>query len=416
MSKFNDKRGTLIFPIKNNSFISKETTVSINNKNVFRGIHMNLFNKLVTCISGKILDIIINFNKEEEDYLIPKYYTLDPTTDFFQILVPKNHGHAFFSLEDNSILVYNFDETFDEKKTTHYHYLDPYLNIKLPIENPIISDKDNVKNFTKPIDYLIFGSKGFLGSNIVELLQKENKHFITTNLRLHQLEEIKHLLDIYKPKYIINCAGITGSPNIFWCDKHKEETIENNITYQLTLAEICKEKNIHLTIFGSGGIFKEDRIYSEKEEGNFKENFYGECRINLESIIKNYENVLYLRVNYPICSKKSTKNLLTKLISYNTIEANEFSITYVDNLFPILFKMIENNEVGICNFTNPGTINIIEIMNIYKKKNKEHNFEILVVDNTNNKRSFAKLFPQKLLKYNPLSIEEAIHNCIEKYK
>ena len=35
------------------------------------------------------------------------------------------------------------------------------IDIKLPIEDPILSLKDQTRNFVKPIDYLIFGSKTF---------------------------------------------------------------------------------------------------------------------------------------------------------------------------------------------------------------------------------------------------------------
>lgn len=410
---FCDNRGKLLFPIKNNNFNSKECTISINKINVFRGIHINQFDKLVTCIQGKILDILINFNKNDNDYLIPKYYTLDPLTDLFQILVPKNYGHCFLSLEENSILLYNFNEIFTDANTKHINYLDPFLNIQLPISNPILSEKDNIKNFIKPIDYLIFGSNGFLGSNIVKYLEIENKNFIISNVRLQEINKIKKIINDYNPKYIINCAGITGTPNIFWCEDHKIETIENNITFQLTLAAICKEKNIHLTVFGSGGIFKNNKVYLENDEGDFKDNFYGECRIYLENILKNYNNVLYLRINYPICRTQSNKNLLTKLIGYKNLESNEFSITYIDDLFPILFKMIENNENGITNFVNTGTINIIEIMEIYKKY---YDYDYNIINNNVNNRSFPKLSNNKLLKYNPLNIKDGINDCIIHYK
>ena len=54
-SSFVDKRGKLLFPIKNNGINHgfNECTISINKKNVFRGIHINQFDKLVTCVSGK---------------------------------------------------------------------------------------------------------------------------------------------------------------------------------------------------------------------------------------------------------------------------------------------------------------------------------------------------------------------------
>ena len=57
-NSFTDKRGYLMFPIKDN-FNFKQCTISHNKKNVFRGIHINNFDKLVTCIQGKIMDIIL---------------------------------------------------------------------------------------------------------------------------------------------------------------------------------------------------------------------------------------------------------------------------------------------------------------------------------------------------------------------
>lgn len=416
-----DNRGKLFFPVKNQIF--KQCTVSVNKKFVFRGIHINKFAKLVTCIQGKILDIIINFDNTATDYLVPKYYYLDSNTDLFEILVPKGYGHAFLSLEPDSILVYHLEDEFIDNETTHIHYLDPFINIILPPQvnkhTIILSEKDDIKHFVRPIDYIVFGPNGFLGRNIVSLLEKEDKHFITTNLRLNELEKIRELFELYKPQYVINCAGITGTPNIFWCDEHQTETIENNITYQLTMAAICKEYGIHLTIFGSGGIFNNepDRVYLETDLGNNFSNYYGECRILLETISKHYNNVLYLRINYPISSKPSNKNLLTKLLGYKTIDEVELSITYVDNLFPILFKMVEENETGICNFTNPGQIKLVDIINIYNEVTKSQiNVEINTYNQiVTNKRSFARLHSDKLTKYEPLDVNSAINECCKKY-
>lgn len=416
---FSDSRGKLFFPVKDTIF--KQCTVSVNKQYVFRGIHINQFSKLVTCIQGKILDIVINFDNKADDYLIPNYYYLDPNTDLFEILVPKGYGHAFLSLEPNSIIVYHLEDEFIDSETKHIHYLDPFINICMPSSinksNVIVSEKDDIKHFVKPIDYIIFGQNGFLGSNIITVLKTENKNFIISNLRLQETEKIRELFLLYKPKYVINCAGITGIPNIFWCDDHKLETVENNITYQLTIAAICREYGIHLTIFGSGGIFNNDRIYFETDIGNNYNIYYNKCRILLEDIIKYYDNVLYLRINYPISSNPSNKNLLTKLLSYDKIDPVEVSITYIDNLFPILFKMIEQNECGVCNFTNPGQIRLDDIINIYNETPQQTQKRSFTINNTNNenKRSFAKLHSAKLIKYSPLDIVTAIKGCCEKY-
>jgi hypothetical protein len=178
------------------------------------------------------------------------------------------------------------------------------------------------------------------------------------------------------------------------------------------LAKLCNDKNIHLTCFGSGGIFNNDRVYSEEDEGNYKNIFYSESRIYLENIIKHYNNVLYLRINYPISSYKTNKNLLTKLLTYTNIESIELSITYIDNLFPILFQMIENIENGVCNFINPGSINLSEILKIYNNYT-HHEYNVIDVP-INSSRSFARLESNKLSKYNPLDIKIAIDECCKK--
>jgi dTDP-4-dehydrorhamnose 3,5-epimerase-like enzyme/dTDP-4-dehydrorhamnose reductase len=411
--KFFDQRGKLFFPInKTNTFSFEECTVSVNNINVFRGVHANPFDKLVTCIKGKILDIIIDLDDKSKNYLIPQYFVLDPNTDNFQLLVPKNFGHAFLALENDSIIIYHFNGSFTEENTTHINYLDPLLNIKLPINNPILSEKDNKSNFLKPIEFVVFGYKGFLGSNIIKNLEKKNKVFVKSDIRLNETNEIEKLLTKYKPKRVINCAGLTGTPNIFWCDDNKIDTIETNIIFQMTMAKICNDKNIHLTILGSGGIFKNDKSYSECDEGNFDLNFYSKSRIYLENMVKNYKNVLYTRINYPICNYKSEKNLLTKLLKYTKIDDTRFSITCIDDLFPKLIDMIDNNETGVCNLVNEGFISPVKIMEIYNKYFFRE-YEISKGENLN--RSYARLNVGLLKKYNVAKIEDVVENCICEY-
>lgn len=412
MNTFNDNRGQLLFPIKDEKILGRitQSTVSKNKKNVFRGFHSNNFDKLVTCINGKILDIIIDLNKDSENYLKPQYFTLDPNTDLFQILVPKNFAHGFLSLEENSIVLYHFNGIFKNEETKFINYQDPYLNIELPIKEIILSDNDSKKIFIEDIDYVIIGHKGYIGSKIYNFFQKDNKKIIFLKERLEQIDEIKKKLELYQPKFVINAAGLTGYPNTSWCDIHKTETIETNLTFQLTLAKICNDLKMHLTIVGSGGIFKNNGIKKESEQGDYFESFYSECRIYLENLIKNYENILYLRVNYPISSDYNEKNLLIKLSKYNKIVNANMSITCLDTLLPLLGNIIENRETGIFNFINPGTINLIDIKKLINKKNNiENNFEII----ENKDRPCPILDSKQIEKYHAKNIKESIQFILQ---
>jgi 3,5-epimerase/4-reductase len=421
---FKDNRGELLFPFKagnfnryvntkseNNQNDICQCTVSKNKKNVFRGMHSNKFNKLVTCANGSILDIIVNLDRESDDYLAPKYFNLNSKTDDYQLFVPKNYAHGFLTLDDNTIVIYHFDGYFRDSETIHINYLDPYINIAMPIKNPIISEKDNVRNFTDSVDYVLFGGDGFIGSNIYKIFCKNNKKILKLNTRLENIDEIKEKLLICKPKYVINAAGIAGVPNIYWCNDNKTQTIETNITFQLTLAKICHDLNIHLTVIGSGAIFDDKNIYSEMDKGNFDGNFYSEARINLENILRKYDNVLYLRVNYPISSMKHDKNLLTKLMKFKYIESKEMSITCLDTLFPILPEIIENNEIGPLNFVNSGHINLVNIAEKYKLYDENYAFTVKYDIDVN--KSSPKLSTEKIERYNPLNIFDSVDICFD---
>ena len=405
---YKDERGKLLFLIKDDNFHSVESTISINKKNVFRGLHINNFSKLVSCIQGSILDIIVDMRVDSKDYLKPKYFNLSASSDNDNIIVPPNYAHGFLTLEENTIIVYNFSDKFIQEETVHIHYKDPYIKLQLPENiNFIISDKDNLRNFVKPIDYAILGSGGYLGNYITNILNK-TKNVITLDNRLSDVDGIKNDLMLYTPKYVINAAGIS---NPDWCDSNKEKTIETNVTYQLTLCHICRELGIHLTLFGTGGIFNKNIIYGDDDSGDYYEKFYSESRIYLEKLISSYKNVLYLRINYPISSCSNPKNLLVKLINFTKISNSTISITCVDTLFPLLPNIIENREFGIINFVNPGTISLVDIKEEYNTINNiSRNYEIVDI----NYKPAIILNTSKIEKYNPeniiVSVKKILHS------
>ena len=405
-----------MFPIKQGSFPVLETTVSINHKNVFRGFHVESFAKLVTCIQGKVLDIVVNFDEDAEDYLIPSYYELDATTAKVQVLVKPNHGHAFLSLEDNTILLYHFAGVYDPINTVTVNYRDPSIGLKLPIPHDQlrVSFNDQEALCHRPVDYYVVGGNGFIGSIIMDSLKAQGKRVYKTLLRLEQLQEMERELDVLRPKYVICSAGLTGTPNIQWCETHQAETIETNIVFQMTLVHLCRKMGVHLTVVGSGVIFTSDRFYGEDEEGNYAGNFYGKCRIIEENMIRCYENVLYLRVNYPISSHKSPKNLITKLLSYDRIQNVNLTLTYLDELVPHLSRMIEDGEVGVCNFVNDGSISLWDVVDYYSMRTGK-TFAKPMNMMSNASRSASLLKVGKMAKYGVSSAHDAVHHCIDHY-
>lgn len=110
---FNDQRGGFgvsLDPdfknqITNKTFI--QSNYSFNHKNVIRGMHYQIINpqaKLVRCISGKIIDIVLDIRLSSPTF--GKIYTFELNKPNIFLYVPEGFAHGFITLENNSIFEY----------------------------------------------------------------------------------------------------------------------------------------------------------------------------------------------------------------------------------------------------------------------------------------------------------------------
>lgn len=226
------------------------------------------------------------------------------------------------------------------------------------------------------IDYILLGYKGFLGQETEKILLKQNKKYLNLNTRLGDYENIEKNIKLYKPKYIICAAGISGKPTIEWCENNKRETYNVNVVYVLNLCDLCKKYDIHLTIYGSGSIYNSvynDKYYKEQETCNNYSKFYIRCRILLEELIKDYDNVLYLRIQYPVSLTNNSKCFINKILTrVNNIHDHQVCITFIPTLFKYIPYLIEKNITGILNYVNKGSINLSNLLDLYNLKNKKN--------------------------------------------
>lgn len=220
--------------------------------------------------------------------------------------------------------------------------------------------------------FLIWGGNGWIGSMVCDLLRKQGEKIILASSRLQDYCGITKELSEVNPDYVINLAGITGRPNIDWCESHKQDTFLINTVGAINLADACWRKNIHITNYASGCIYTYDDAhpigtkFSELDTPNFKESTYSESKLISERILSDYDNVLTLRLRLPISADFSAKNLLTKLIGYKKVVNIPNSVSVLPELLPISIKMTKSRLKGIYNLTNPGAISHNELLTLYK--------------------------------------------------
>ncbi|KAK3244506.1 rhm1-like protein [Cymbomonas tetramitiformis] len=224
--------------------------------------------------------------------------------------------------------------------------------------------------------FLIFGKTGWIGGQLGDILSKSGVSFEYASCRLQEREKMAKLLDEVKPTHVLNAAGVTGRPNVDWCETHKIETLRTNVIGVLNLCDLCEERGIHMTNYATGCIFEYDKEhpegsgigFKEEDEANFVGSFYSFTKALVESLIKQYEHVLTLRVRMPITHDLTNpRNFVTKIANYDRVVNIPNSMTVLDELLPVSVEMANRKLTGIFNFTNPGAISHNEVLQLYKE-------------------------------------------------
>lgn len=284
---------------------------------------------------------------------------------------------------------------------------------------------------TSPKIFLVFGAKGWIGGKLMALIKAQKHEVYAAEARLEDRQAIVKDLQRYNPDFVINSAGVTGRPNVDWCEDHKQETIRANIIGALNLADVCYQFNIHMTNFGTGCIYEYDAAhlmgsgkgFKEEEEPNFDGSFYSKTKIMLDKLLQNYPNVLNLRLRMPISDDLSERNFVTKISRYKKVVNIPNSMTVLTDLLPISIEMALSRLIGVYNFVNPGTISHNEILELYRQYiDQQFTYENFSVEEQNkilkSKRSNNELDSTKLVKKFPQidHIKKSIIGVFERMK
>ncbi|MAY84838.1 MAG: dTDP-4-dehydrorhamnose 3,5-epimerase [Flavobacteriales bacterium] len=124
-----------------------QDNLSKSQKGVLRGMHFQkppyAQGKLIQVIKGAVLDVVVDIRKNSETY--GQHFSIEiDDKDKNQLYVPEGFAHGFLTLEDNTIFSYKCTNNYNKEAEGALMWNDPDLNISWPIENPIISEKDQV--------------------------------------------------------------------------------------------------------------------------------------------------------------------------------------------------------------------------------------------------------------------------------
>jgi len=137
-----------------------EQYFSISKKNTIRGMHFQLppyeHSKLVYCIEGEVLDVVVDLRKGSPTY--GKFDCFNLTAVKRNILyIPVGLAHGFSTLSDHATMVYNVSTTYHKEVDAGIHINSFGYDWK--IDNPILSERDKsfipLSDFDSPFIYTL---------------------------------------------------------------------------------------------------------------------------------------------------------------------------------------------------------------------------------------------------------------------
>jgi len=287
------------------------------------------------------------------------------------------------------------------------------------------------------VNILVLG-KGYISSKIEKYwsLNVEEYNLIRIcrdEYNYTSVEIFKELLKKYKPKYVINCYGFTGKPNVDSCEEHSEDCYLMNYHQPVDLAKICEDKNIPFICISTGCIYNDDtgqKVFFEDDKHNFGSDnptasTYSKSKSLFENyMVGNFNKYYILRIRMPFDDELCDKNYINKIIKYDKLVNYNNSVTYVFDLVKFIEVIIQRNvPFGVYNVVNENSITskkVIEIYNNILNKNKNINNwystdDLLSSGLMKCRRSNCVLSTDKIKKYYPtlLTSEYAIQESLE---
>jgi len=147
---FTDLRGRFVktfhaptFQAAGLDFTPQEEFFSVSQRNVIRGMHFqrppDTQARLVACLTGGILDVILDLRKNSPTFGRVWSHELNPSNGEL-LFIPAGFAHGFLALADNTLVTYAASAVHAPVNDTGVRW--DSIGFDWPVKNPIMSDRD----------------------------------------------------------------------------------------------------------------------------------------------------------------------------------------------------------------------------------------------------------------------------------
>ena len=234
------------------------------------------------------------------------------------------------------------------------------------------------------LKFLVTGSAGLVGQQVVKYLSKSNQVFSCYNeskpeygdsvkMDLKNYEMISSVLTEIKPDVVIHLGAMTG---VDICEKEKTSASEINTKATEIIAKECLKLNSFLVYVSTDYVF--DGNFGMYKEGDVANplGFYGKSKLEGEKAVQNFStNWCIARTSTPFGLHPTKKSFpmwvienLQKQKQIDVLIDQFTSPTYIPNLSRMLIEISERRITGIIHAAGASKISRYQMASMVSDK------------------------------------------------
>jgi dTDP-4-dehydrorhamnose reductase len=268
---------------------------------------------------------------------------------------------------------------------------------------------------------LLLGASGYVGQAFATELQRRGWEFRAVTRAAVDYTRFVPLLELLRalqPKFVVNCAGFTGKPNVDACETAKADTLLGNTLFPQTVAHACAAAGIPWGHVSSGCIYagakladatgqirpekdlmapgarsltlqQPERVhgFTENDPPNFSFrdgpcSFYSGTKALAEEVLAGVGRSYLWRLRIPFDEQDNARNYLSKVQRYARVYDNINSVSHRGDFARAALDLWDKRApFGIYNITNPGWITTRQVVELVQRHLKlDRTFEFFTDD------------------------------------
>ncbi len=161
---FADERGFFFESYRQTSYAEQridvpfvQDNISFSRKGTIRALHFQSAPgqaKLVSCTQGTIWDVAVDIRPDSPTFMQWAAVELDDQTHQ-QLFIPIGFAHGFCVLSETARVQYKVSAPYNPETECSIRWNDPDLKIDWPVQNPVLSPRDQMSPFFKEISHVV---------------------------------------------------------------------------------------------------------------------------------------------------------------------------------------------------------------------------------------------------------------------